>query len=475
MSPRTRRTTSLEPRAAHPLPRTHEHRGGSIDADQPLGHPCRPGWRSRPVPHPSSSTGFADAPRQPLPERHVAPPHRLGVLPVVERRVGVPAFPALCGAASRRTGTDASGLRLTAQGLRPAAPKCVCTLGARRQARDSWCSGFGRWALGHAFCVLRFAHTPSASLRLLSHRREQHGVLDLHEPGAGRRRFLFVGGEHAPVLGHQRPHRCVRGRDEGLQCFAAALPHGGRRRAHPRDRHREQVDPERLEAGAIEQCGQLRANRRIGRVVAGLCERGEQPRPDLGTPAVPRGWSCTQYRAALSGSTTTTRPPGFVTRANSPSTPLTSEECWRTATQKVESNASAANGRAPASAAATFRRILCDVPAWCVCFARSSLRSIAKSDTCEICSRPRLSSAVPSPHPTSRMRVPGRGRSVSRRNSEKSESHQRSRKCLRVGEVRASTCRGIWVQVAPRNGAARNYTWAAGRASGQTRPAACSL
>src|SRR5688572_3262520 len=57
---------------------------------------------------------------------------------------------------------------------------------------------------------------------------------------------------------------------------------------------------------------------------------------------------------------------------------------------------------------------------------------------CEMWSRPMLTSASPSPQPTSRMRLPGRGFSVSLRNSVKSSSHQLSRRCLSVGDVNAS-------------------------------------
>ena len=67
-------------------------------ASAPSGR-CRPactparasGSETRPVPQPSSSTGPRDRGATPLPERHVAPAERLRVLPVVERRVLVPA------------------------------------------------------------------------------------------------------------------------------------------------------------------------------------------------------------------------------------------------------------------------------------------------------------------------------------------------------------------------------------------------
>ena len=101
------------------------------------------------------------------------------------------------------------------------------------------------------------------------------------------------------------------------------------------------------------------------------------------------------------------RPPGRVTRANSCTAACRSGTCCSTATQNVESKQASANGRWSASAAATFSLILCADPACAVSLALSTSRSIANSATCEMCSRPSITSAVPSPHPTSRMRVPG--------------------------------------------------------------------
>src|SRR5687768_2599823 len=56
----------------------------------------------------------------------------------------------------------------------------------------------------------------------------------------------------------------------------------------------------------------------------------------------------------------------------------------------------------------------------------------------EICSRPRLTSASPVPQPTSRILLPGRGRSVSARNSVKSSFHQRSRRSFSVADLNPS-------------------------------------
>src|SRR6185295_20364356 len=56
-------------------------------------------------------------------------------------------------------------------------------------------------------------------------------------------------------------------------------------------------------------------------------------------------------------------------------------------------------------------------------------------------SLPSASSAVPTPQPTSRIRSPACGTSVSRRNSVNSALHHRSRRCLSVEDVRASMSR----------------------------------
>ena len=70
---------------------TREHRRGPIDAGD---RQTRAGQRHsrRPVPQPSSSTGAPSRAARPPPERDVPPAERARVLPVVERRVVVPAF-----------------------------------------------------------------------------------------------------------------------------------------------------------------------------------------------------------------------------------------------------------------------------------------------------------------------------------------------------------------------------------------------
>src|SRR5688572_26690262 len=113
------------------------------------------------------------------------------------------------------------------------------------------------------------------------------------------------------------------------------------------------------------------------------------------------------------------------------------------------------NGNWRASAAANATRWLCAAVSRRASATFDGTRSIPTSRICEICRRPMLTSASPSPQPTSRMRLPGRGRSVSARNSVKSSSHQLSRRCLSVGEVNASISADITV---------RNYMNKYGRA-----------
>ena len=92
------RGPGVSPRTDAP-PRARQHRHGSIDADER----GRRSWRRA-----GNAAGAAaqfehrSAGRrgQPLPEPDVAPLDRLRVLPVVERRVLVPAFPALTGTTS---------------------------------------------------------------------------------------------------------------------------------------------------------------------------------------------------------------------------------------------------------------------------------------------------------------------------------------------------------------------------------------
>src|SRR4051812_41509208 len=69
---------------------------------------------------------------------------------------------------------------------------------------------------------------------------------------------------------------------------------------------------------------------------------------------------------------------------------------------------------------------------------RSATMSTPNRRSCETCKRARLISAVPTPQPTSRMRLPGFGFSAPSRNSPNASFHQRSRTCLSVSDVRAS-------------------------------------
>src|SRR5687767_7685794 len=71
-----------------------EHRRGAIDTDQADARPYeRYGNAARPAA--KFEDGATGLHRYPAPERHVAPAERPCVLPVVERRVVVPTFPAL--------------------------------------------------------------------------------------------------------------------------------------------------------------------------------------------------------------------------------------------------------------------------------------------------------------------------------------------------------------------------------------------
>ena len=90
----------LQSRAAHTLASACEHRRGPIDADQVSARaPERQGDAAG-----ATSELESWAPRvqgKLTPERNVAPAERTGILPVIERRVVIPSFPAL----RMRTGT----------------------------------------------------------------------------------------------------------------------------------------------------------------------------------------------------------------------------------------------------------------------------------------------------------------------------------------------------------------------------------
>ena len=157
----------------------------------------------------------------------------------------------------------------------------------------------------------------------------------------------------------------------------------------------------------------------------------------------------------MSGSTATTRPPRAVTRANSATAASTSAMCCSTATQYIESNEPLVKGSRHASAAANAARWLCDAVSMRAAATFDTTRSMPTSRICEICRRPMLTSASPSPHPTSRMRFPERGRSVSTRNSVNSSFHQLSRRCLSVGDAKASIVGGVISRTPP----ARRGRW----------------
>ena len=111
MSPRTRarRTAPLATLATfgelgQSAARAIEHRRGAIDADQTDAGPCErqrdPSRAASELEH--RAVGLE---RDAAPERHVAPAERPRVLPVVERRVVVPAFPAFSAGLCPDSGT----------------------------------------------------------------------------------------------------------------------------------------------------------------------------------------------------------------------------------------------------------------------------------------------------------------------------------------------------------------------------------
>ncbi len=106
----------LELRAAQALPGPVQHRGRSVDPDH--ARPCpRDGNRHAAGPAAELEDGTGRSGGQALPEPYVAASHRLGVLPVVEPRVVVPAAPAF-----HVIGPAAAGVRT----WRPAPPTCWC-------------------------------------------------------------------------------------------------------------------------------------------------------------------------------------------------------------------------------------------------------------------------------------------------------------------------------------------------------------
>ena len=130
------------------------------------------GTAMRPVPQPSSSTGPSCAGGQPLPERDVAPRDGLRVLPVVERRVVVPAVPAfghalvvICRFTARPRGQRARfSNRFQADAVDSRRHSALAGPTPARPPRA--------FSLGVA---------AGASLGALSDRREEHRVLDFDE------------------------------------------------------------------------------------------------------------------------------------------------------------------------------------------------------------------------------------------------------------------------------------------------------
>ena len=99
MSPRTRRSEfacdCAGRRAARRRVAARVRASAPTDRCRRASTPARAsGSETRPVPQPSSRTGPSRSQRDAAPERHVAAAERPRVLPVVERRVLVPALPA---------------------------------------------------------------------------------------------------------------------------------------------------------------------------------------------------------------------------------------------------------------------------------------------------------------------------------------------------------------------------------------------
>ena len=85
----------LQLRPPQPLPPARQHLRGSVDPDDVrAGADDGDGDASRAAPELEHRAVLGRG--QPLPERDVPARDRARVLPVVERRVGVPAFPTLC-------------------------------------------------------------------------------------------------------------------------------------------------------------------------------------------------------------------------------------------------------------------------------------------------------------------------------------------------------------------------------------------
>ena len=94
MSPRTRLTCPSQLAAAQTPAGPREHRRRPIDPDD-MNAGARDGKRDAPGAAAEFEDGAARPRGQARPERHVAPADRARVLPVVERRVLVPARPSL--------------------------------------------------------------------------------------------------------------------------------------------------------------------------------------------------------------------------------------------------------------------------------------------------------------------------------------------------------------------------------------------
>ena len=224
-----------------------------------------------------------------------------------------------------------------------------------------------------------------------------------------------------------------------------SIPHARDGRADPRHRDRKQVHGQRFEAvraGAVPAV----AGRATGSPLLAACglERPEEPRGQLEGRRVRRPARCTSWRVRVVGlDARTSRPPLCMTRASDASAASGRSTCWSTATANAASKLADWNGSAAASAVASSRRhAMRRGPR--VARRRRVARTRSMPTKCAWpgCSRARMSSAVPAPHPTSSTRSPGCGSMASRRKSVNAASHHRSRRCFNVNEVRRSMSRG---------------------------------
>ena len=229
----------LQPRAPDAPARARQHRRRPIDADERHAGAAE---RQRDAAGAAAELEHRPAglQRQVAPERHVAPAERARVLPVVERRVLVPAFVTF-GSTPGPSVSSADATQIA---------------GPRWQTAS--CSGFRR--------------TPA--------------------PACSRLRR--VGVEHVEILAARAS--CTSSVGACAIALLDARPALGPdlvgRRAELDLRHGKQPDVERLDAVRGEERRQLRADRGSVASPRAAATRGEELRRDLRTPAAPTASSC---------------------------------------------------------------------------------------------------------------------------------------------------------------------------------------